>query len=274
MTLVLSGGKLLLRAGQFARALACCCNTASEPTGACCTNGVCSIRTKSDCAGIWQGANTKCSGGSCTDQCCVPEGTCGSLKYYNCRTGYFASTCTAAGGRIGSCTQAKVHPAVGIHFCTDGGPSQVTITVSGVTPSLPEYQSVADMCNGSFVADMPCDGKFQGSFDFVVVNTDTWYAYAEVTFSNVGGFSNPTGGSVSVTFVCVRNTPGLSGTAKSGMTNTKTISFDYEECLRPGSNFRKRIMDCSNYAIAAGGSVSYAELGRAVLFTNATVALS
>lgn len=274
MTLVVSGGKLLLRAGRFARALACCCNTASEPTGACCTNGVCSISTKSDCAGIWQGANTKCSGGSCSGQCCVPEGTCGSVKYYNCRTGYFASTCTAAGGRVGACTQAKVHPATGIHFCADGGPSQVTITVAGVTPSEAKYQPVADMCNGSFVADMPCSGQFKGSFDSVTVDFDTWYAYAEVTFSNVGGFSNPGGGIVSVSFVNVRGNPNLTGTGKSGMSNSKNLTFDYEECLRPDSDFRKRIMNCSNYAIAAGGSVAYAELGRAVVFTNATIALS
>ena len=58
------------------------------------------------------------------------------------------------------------------------------------------------------------------------------------------------------------------------MFNSKNLAFDYEECLAPGSDFRKRIMNCSNYAIAAGGNVSYADLGRAVLFTNATVALS
>lgn len=274
MTLVTSGGSLLLRAGQFARALACCCNTKSEPTGACCTNGVCSIRTKSDCAGVWQGANTKCSGGSCLGQCCVPEGTCGTAKYYNCRTGYFASTCTAAGGRVGSCTQAKVHPATGIHFCADGGPSQVTITVAGVTPSLAEYQSVADMCNASFVVDMPCSGQFGGSLDSETVDLETWYAYAEVKFSNVGGFSNPTGGSVSASLVCVRGVPNLGGTGKSGMTNSRTLPFDYEECLRPDSDFQKRIINCSDYAISAGGSVSYQDIGRAVLFTNATVALS
>jgi hypothetical protein len=204
----------------------------------------------------------------------VPEGTCGSVKYYNCRTGYFASTCTAAGGRVGACTQAKVHPATGIHFCADGGPSQVTITVAGVTPSEAKYQPVADMCNGSFVADMPCSGQFKGSFDSVTVDFDTWYAYAEVTFSNVGGFSNPGGGIVSVSFVNVRGNPNLTGTGKSGMSNSKNLTFDYEECLRPDSDFRKRIMNCSNYAIAAGGSVAYAELGRAVVFTNATIALS
>lgn len=279
MTFVLSAGKLLLRAGQLARSLACCCSTNSGPTGACCTNGVCTTTTKSDCAGIWQGPNTLCSGGSCLGQCCVPEGTCGTVKYYNCRTGYFSSTCTAAGGRVGACTQAKVHPATGIDICADGGPSQVTVTMTGAVPSETHWQPVADMCNSSYVLDMPCSGIFAGTVNTVAVTPPgggpgTWFAYYSVQFWSPSlTFLN---GSILVDFRVGRllSDPAPSGVARSSFSHGKDLPQDYLQCDFDGSGSRKRIFDCTNYALAAGGSAGSWELGRAVVLDNATVSLS
>ena len=109
----LDSGYVLARFGTCDPVAACAlsfCPPPVPPTGACCTDGVCSEGTPSDCVydGIYQGDGTDCAGTDCgdTEACCFIDGTCEDLDPGTCIDlgggNQGAETTCAGGGCEGS----------------------------------------------------------------------------------------------------------------------------------------------------------------------------
>lgn len=240
-----------------------CCG----PLGACCTNGVCTQTTQGTCAGRWQGPGTVCSPQDQCRNCCFPDGTCGSDGYFNCRQNVLTSKCVELLGTSGACNQPQVHPGINIFFCDDGGPTQATVTVTGATATIPEYQAVADACNGSFIVDLTCGGGIADEDRVVAVIETTlnvggppfiqnWTITLEVSLSG----SNRVTASISAS---------AGGSAASTLANIQESPFALMYINCKGVN----VYDCSTYQLPAGGSAAQTPFS-AVDFTNATIALA
>lgn len=224
-----------------------CCTT----LGACCTEGVCDVKTCSACeagGGVWQGPDTTCEDGNCGDLCCFPFGDC---NYRGCESGYFASRCEAIGGTVPeSC--GFTHPGVGNAQCEDGGPSSWTVTVTGaqpMDPSDPDDVALAGACNSSFVVERSGPCAVNGTY------TDPDY---------------PITVSVAMFLVGI-----LAGRVNAGITaggshcaNGQGGALSVVDTDCAGRN----IYDCTTFALGAGNT-GYTNSGR-VDFSSATVALS
>lgn len=94
MALQIRGGKLITAQRKLSTNADCCCT----PTGACCTSGVCSIKTEADCiahGGIYQGDSTTCDGVDCTAAC--PS----TSDIVRCDFSGISSCCVVEGGNSG-----------------------------------------------------------------------------------------------------------------------------------------------------------------------------
>lgn len=237
--------------------------------GACCVDGECSITSQEDCAGVWQGPNTTCEDGDCADLCCVPEGSCGSDAYYQCREGYFEGLCESLNGTTSeTCDPSETHPGTGSPLCADGGPTQVTVTVSGATASPADFQPVADACNATFILDLDCSlSQTNTLVDQVAVTvngvTITHYIFISLSI-------NANSKSVSVTMTAnTANPPGSPPAAFGSSINRQELnhlSVAYTNCAG------LEVADCSGYALSAGND-SYVN-GTNVDFSAATIGLS
>lgn len=241
------------------------CCTCCEKTGACCTAGVCTIETCADCeagGGVFQGVDTTCDDGDCADICCLPVGQCpgatGSMfLYYDCVPGYFQSACERLNGEVvADCDGYVTYPGpTGYPRCTDGGPTQLTITVTGAAPvdsGNPVHVNVAAACNASFVIDWPADDCFPARVEVV----DTVDGY-DIT--------------VQAGMLVLMSTKVTAQMSVSG--GSYLYREELDRMVEEGYDCNGDPMyDCSDYTMSAGND-GYANLS-VVDFTNATLALS
>lgn len=247
--------------------------------GACCVDGECSITSQADCSGVWQGPNTTCEDGDCADECCVPEdGDCGTFLsvsrpsvYYNCRQGYFESTCLAAEGTTGNCDPAGNSADLEGCITCEGLPSQVTVTVSGAvltTGANAAFQPYVDACNAAFVIDLDCCGQAASSLGVLATVSVTYLGFTFTANISVAvGFNGGLGGQTSATLT-ITEPGGAVGNGASVNITTASGTMPVSKTSCGGYDIR----DCSGFA--ASGNSSYANVLSPVDFSGATIAVA
>ena len=136
----------------------CCDGVCQEPpcpTGACCEEGEtgweCRVCLESECNGDFSGAGTTCEEVDCAeDCCCYQDDPCQPLKQFR----WSESKCLAENGSFGECSEDEEAPTGPAAVGLGGEPSSVTVTVSGVSTTDPDYQDLVDALNASHVLDM------------------------------------------------------------------------------------------------------------------------